>query len=187
MFDEQQKKEMLALARSAIKNRLEKGKAPKINPDDLGQYLKEKGCVFVTITLNGNLRGCIGHLTATKALYRDIIENAVSAAFDDPRFMPLQPYELDKIKIEISVLSAPQKLDYKDSSDLLNKLTPLKDGVILSKGLYKATYLPQVWESLSDKEAFLSSLCMKAGLDPDAWHKSDLMVETYTVEKMEEQ
>jgi AmmeMemoRadiSam system protein A len=186
MFNEEQKKEMLALARSAIREKMEKDKILKKNPDELGQYLKEKGCVFVTLTLNGNLRGCIGHLTATKSLYMDIIENALGAAFDDPRFMPLQSYELEKIKIEISVLSAPRKIDYKDAGDLLKKLTPLKDGVILSKGLNKATYLPQVWESLSGKEAFLASLCMKAGLDPDAWRSGKLTVETYTVEKMEE-
>lgn len=177
---------MLELARAAIKTELEKGKSLKPNPDSMAEYLKEKAGVFVTLTLNGNLRGCIGHLTATKALYKDIIENAVNAALDDPRFMPLQQHELEKIKIEVSVLSAPQKLDYRDTDDLLKKITPLKDGVILSKGFYKATYLPQVWEDLSGKEAFLSSLCMKAGLNPEEWKTGSLKVETYSVEKMEE-
>lgn len=177
---------MLELARAAIKSFLKTGKPLKADPEKIDPALKNIGCVFVTLTINGQLRGCIGHLSATKALYKDIIENAAAAAFDDPRFEPLDPSELDLIRIEISVLSAPHNLEYKDASDLLKKLTPLKDGVILSKGYYKATYLPQVWEDLKDKEDFLSSLCMKAGLDPLAWKNDHLKVELYGAEKFGE-
>jgi len=176
---------MLELARNAIKSEFD-GAPLKISPAKLDPLLIAKGSVFVTLTENEQLRGCIGHLSAIKELYKDIIENAVSAAFDDPRFEPLAPSELDRIKIEISILSAPHELEYKDSTDLLEKLTPLKDGVILSKGFNKATYLPQVWEDLKDKESFLSSLCIKAGLDPLSWKNEHLKIELYGAEKFEE-
>lgn len=187
MYSAPQKKEMLALARTAITTFLETSKAPKIGVKEVAPYLKKPTGVFVTITIDGQLKGCIGHLTAIMPLYKDIIENAISAAFKDPRFMPLQKNELEKIRIEISILGKPEKMTYTDANDLLSKLTPLRDGVTISKGFYKATYLPQVWEELSDKESFMCSLCMKAGLDPYTWKTEKIDVETYQVEKFEEE
>jgi len=186
MLNDDQKKEMLSLARAAIKSYLETGKAPRITAKQVTPYLKKPAGVFVTITMDKRLRGCIGHLTAIMPLYKDIIENAINAAFKDPRFMPLQDNELSSIRLEISVLGKPKKISYTDTTDLLSKITPLRDGVTLSKGLYKATYLPQVWEELSDKEGFMCSLCIKAGLDPYAWKNEKLDIETYQVEKFEE-
>lgn len=186
MYSGKQQKYLLGLARQAIEHFLNTGKELTVDENELNNTLKEDRGVFVTLNINNNLRGCIGHIMPVQALYKDVIENAISAAFHDPRFQPLNDDELDDIKIEISVLSVPKKLEYKNADDLLKKLTPLKDGVILKKGYNQATYLPQVWEGLPEKEQFLSSLCMKAGLSPDEWQNGELEIETYTVENFEE-
>jgi AmmeMemoRadiSam system protein A len=186
MFTEAQKIEMLKLARMAINEYLKTGKPPRPAAKDVAPYLKKPGAVFVTITLDGKLKGCIGHLVPIMPLYRSIIDNAVNAAFKDPRFMPLMPGEKERIRIEISVIGASERLDYIDADDLLSKLQPPRDGVTISKGFHKATYLPQVWEELTDKEGFMCSLCIKAGLEPYAWKNDKLVVETYRVEKFEE-
>ncbi|MFA6427461.1 MAG: AmmeMemoRadiSam system protein A [Candidatus Magasanikbacteria bacterium] len=144
--------------------------------------LKQPRGSFVTLMKHGELRGCIGHIEPTQELYKDVIENAVSAAFDDPRFSPLQIYELNDIQIEISVLSTPTEVAYFSIEELLTRLQPGIDGVIISKGNKGATYLPQVWEDFDTKEDFLTSLCLKAGLRKDEWMKGKLKVETYQTE-----
>ena len=120
-------------------------------------------------------------------IYKDVIENALAAAFEDTRFSPLEKEEMGDIEIEISVLTKPEPLVYSSPDDLLNKLQPLRDGVIIRKGRYGATYLPQVWEGLSDKNEFMSSLCLKAGLSEDEWRRGDLKVFTYQAEVFYEQ
>lgn len=177
---------LLHLARQAIREYLKTGKKPVVVESELAAELKTERATFVTLTIGGDLRGCIGSLQAHRPLYLDVINNACSAAFGDPRFPPLDSAELEKIKIEISILTPPQLLDYEDSEDLLKKLRPGVDGVILGDGFLSATYLPQVWEDLPDKAEFLSSLCMKAGLARDTWEKKKLKVELYQVEKFEE-
>lgn len=145
--------------------------------------LKEKRGTFVTLhTKDGQLRGCIGHIEPVQEIYKDVIENALAAAFDDSRFLPLKKEEMGDIEIEISVLTNPEPLNYTSADDLLNKLQPLRDGVIIEKGRFGATYLPQVWEDLSDKAEFLSSLCLKAGLPADEWRSGQLKVLTYQAE-----
>ncbi len=186
MYSIIQREFLLKLAREAINTYLETGKELDINESEIDTTLKEDRGVFVTLTIKRALKGCIGHIEPIQPLYKDIIQNAIAAAFDDTRFDPLTKKELDSVHIEISVLSLPKALPYKDSTDLLSKLTPKKDGVIIKKGFNRATYLPQVWDDLPDKEAFLSSLCAKAGLDHDEWKKGKLEVETYTVEMFEE-
>lgn len=94
--------------------------------------------------------------------------------------------EFNNIDLEISILSKPVNLSYTDANDLLSKLTPEVDGVIITKGRYRATFLPQVWQQLSDKKLFLSNLCRKAGLRDDEWKKGNLEVMTYTVQYFEE-
>lgn len=175
-------KELLKLARNAIESYFSK-KELKVSPEIIKKYSEKKAC-FVTLTKNNQLRGCIGSLQPRQELYKDVIDNARNAAFQDPRFSPMEKSELDKIKIEISVLSIPKKLEFKDDKDLLKKLTK-KEGVIIKKEFYSATYLPQVWKELKDKEEFLSSLCMKAGLSEDAW-KEKIEVFTYSVEIVKE-
>lgn len=154
----------------------------KIKEDDVPGNLRAKLSCFVTLTINGNLRGCIGHTESTQPLYKDIVENAVGAAFQDFRFSSLTKDEFEDVAIEVSVLTTPQKLDFNGPDDLLNKLRPNIDGVIIKLGRRGATYLPQVWEQLPDKKEFLSSLCQKAGLLPDDWQRPELKVSVYQVD-----
>ena len=112
--------------------------------------------------------------------------NAINAAFRDPRFRPLSREEWKNVKIEISILTDPKQLSYFDAGDLLKKLRPDVDGVIIKKGYHQSTFLPQVWEQLPKKEDFLTHLCLKAGLGGDAWNKGDLDVSTYQVQAFEE-
>ncbi|MCX6695393.1 MAG: AmmeMemoRadiSam system protein B [Candidatus Altiarchaeota archaeon] len=132
---------------------------------------KTQGC-FVTLNKNGNLRGCIGHILPQKTLYECIIENALNAALYDSRFKPVEKNELSEIEIDVSVLTVPKKLEYSGTQDLLDKLTPMQDGVVLKYGWGGATYLPQVWEQLPDKNEFLSSLCVKSGNQADCYTKN---------------
>jgi len=131
--------------------------------------LKENGASFVTLNTGPNeqLRGCIGSLQAYQPLYKDIISNAQSAALRDPRFKPLTLEELQKIKIEISILTEPQVLSYTDIDDLKSKIRSPEDGVVLKLNGRQATYLPQVWEQLPRFDDFFASLCQKAGLSTD--------------------
>lgn len=141
---------------------------------------------FVTLTIASNLRGCIGQIIPEDSVIETVKDNALSAAFADPRFEPLQDGEFSKMDIEISVLTYPQLIKYKDVNELLGLLQPNIHGVILRKGQRSATFLPQVWEDLPSKEEFLSHLSMKAGLAHDAWRKGDLTIHVYTVEHFEE-
>jgi len=178
---------LLRVARDAIKAELF-GKDFKRTPlEDLPEELKKPGAAFVTITENGQLRGCIGHIIAREPLIRSVEDNAIAAAFEDPRFFPLRKDEFKDIKIEVSVLTEPRPLKYEDADDLLNKLRPGIDGVIIKKGPYTATFLPQVWEQLPSKELFLEHLCLKAGLPSDEWRKGKLEVFTYQVQAFEDE
>jgi AmmeMemoRadiSam system protein A len=148
---------------------------------------KQKRGTFVTLTIDKQLRGCIGNLDSTDSIVDGIERNAVNAAFRDPRFPPLKAGELDRVDIEVSILTEPQPLKYKDSEDLLSKLRVNVDGVILRKGSASATFLPQVWAQLPQPETFLSHLCSKAGLSPDAWKEGNLDILTYQVQCFEEE
>ena len=130
------------------------------------EFSKPKA-TFVTLTLENQLRGCIGSLIAHQPFLDDLIHNAKAAAFDDPRFYPLSPKEFLHVKIEVSLLSDPEAVAYHDSEDLKSKITVGEDGIILQKGSRKATFLPQVWEQLPTFELFFSHLCQKAGLAPN--------------------
>ncbi len=183
---EEQGRYLIKVARKTIENVL-LGRTEK-EPEDknLPGVFHERRGTFVTITEDGNLRGCIGHIIPRESIIEGVRVNAINAAFRDPRFRPLSPDELDKIKIEVSILTEPKPLKYKDAQDLLDKLRPGIDGVIIKKGFHEATFLPQVWEQLPGKEDFLTHLCLKAGLDGDAWRRGDLEVSTYQVQAFEE-
>ena len=145
------------------------------------------GCgTFVTLTKESLLRGCIGSLASDVPLKDNVRQNALHAAFQDPRFPPLEPAEFALIEIEVSVLTPPSGLNYDSADVLLERLRPGTDGVILRKGGASATFLPQVWKQLPRREDFLSHLCLKAGLTALAWRKGDLQVETYQVQYFEE-
>lgn len=149
-------------------------------------YDKKSG-TFVTLTLDGQLRGCIGNMSSALNLRDGVQQNAISAAFHDPRFSPLTEAELEKVHIEISILTDPRPLNYNDGDDLVQKLRPNVDGVIISKGHKRATFLPQVWKQLPRPDDFLSRLCMKAGLPARTWQAEVLDVQTYQVISFEEE
>lgn len=141
---------------------------------------------FVTLKVKNALRGCIGSLTSSEPLVENVRHNALNAAFQDPRFPPLDPEELAQTRIEVSVLTLPETLSYSGADDLLSQLRPGIDGVILRKGGASATFLPQVWKQLPRRQDFLSHLCLKAGLAAQAWREDILGVEIYQVQYFEE-
>ncbi len=177
---------LLKLARNTIIRKKVKDSITGEEINSLSDVLKQKRGCFVTLNKHGELRGCIGYILPIQPLYQAVIDNAYNAAFSDPRFNPVAKDEIDDLHIEISVLTVPEKLDYKDKDDLLKKLMPDVDGVIIKLGFRSSTFLPQVWEQLPSKEEFLSHLCMKAGLSFDEWQKGRIEVETYKAEAFEE-
>jgi hypothetical protein len=148
-------------------------------------FLDEPGATFVTLRRHGDLRGCIGSLEADRALRVDVARNARAAALHDPRFEPLAEIELEGLSIEVSLLSPPQALDFRDEHDLLRQLAEAREGVVLEAGRCRSTFLPQVWEQLPDARDFLRHLKAKAGLAPDHW-ATDIRVSRYSVEKWSE-
>ncbi len=177
---------LLALARRTIEERLF-GKEPGREDEESGsdRFLEKRG-TFVTLNINKNLRGCIGHIVPYEPLIDSIRSNAINSAFDDPRFRPMSKEEWKDVKVEISILTEPKILKYSGADDLLEKLRPGIDGVIIKKGYEQATFLPQVWEQLPDKRDFLTHLCLKAGMGGNEWKKGDLTVYTYQVQAFEE-
>lgn len=173
---------ILHLAFTSIQHYFSTGKFLEMDPSEILPELLEKRACFVTLTIAGELRGCIGHIEPSQALYKDIIENAVNAAFGDDRFSPLTKEEFEKVEIEVSILTQQVELNFSSAGELLEKLHSGIDGVILEKGSKGATYLPQVWEEMPDKAEFLSSLCAKAGLDSNEWKNPGIKVFVYQVE-----
>jgi len=183
---EEMGKYLLSVARQTIEQELFGRKKSEKPERDLPAIFREQRGTFVTLTIQGGLRGCIGHIIPQESLIEGITVNAINAAFRDPRFRPLNGEEWKNVKIEISILTEPEPLSYTDADDLLKKLRPGVDGVIIKKGRHQATFLPQVWEQLPKKKEFLGHLCLKAGLDGDAWRQGDLEVSTYQVQAFEE-
>ncbi|MDY6876824.1 MAG: AmmeMemoRadiSam system protein A [Chloroflexota bacterium] len=178
---------LLNLAREAIARHLRGEEPLPVDLDALSESLTSDGACFVTLTKHGQLRGCIGSLEARRPLALDVRENGLGAAFHDPRFPPVHPRELDDLHIEISALSTPQPLSYDGPDDLIAKLRPGVDGVVIKQGWKRATFLPQVWEKIPDPHQFLQHLCLKAFLPDDAYRYPNLEVYTYQVEKFEEE
>ncbi|MEA3438602.1 MAG: AmmeMemoRadiSam system protein B [Thermodesulfobacteriota bacterium] len=181
---------LVKLARKTIMEKIGKtitsDKARQLSEALKDSCFKESRGTFVTLKIDGRLRGCIGSLTSNESILTGIIRNALNAAFRDPRFPPLTTDEFEHVDIEISILTKPQQLEYTDYSDLLSKLRVNVDGVIIRKGRAGATFLPQVWKQLPEPENFLSRLCAKAGLSADSWKNTKLEVLTYQVQYFEE-
>jgi AmmeMemoRadiSam system protein A len=182
----EEKKTLLMIARQAIEKALKGEPMPPVAAGGLPPGLLEPGACFVTLTKAGQLRGCVGSIRATQPLIYDVRDRSVAAAFEDPRFPPLTLQELEELEIEISTLTDPAPLFYDDAQDLVRKLQVGVDGVILKEGFRRATFLPQVWEKLSEPELFLSRLCQKMGLEAEAWRYRKMEVEIYQVEKFTE-
>ena len=166
------KKTLLKLARQSIQTGLDNGVPVSINDLDYDSALQVKAACFVTLTINHQLRGCIGHLEAIQPLVKDVAENAFSAAFRDPRFPALSKDELSRCDLEISVLTPPQPMSFDSEADLLDQIQPGTDGLILEDGLKRGTFLPSVWESLPEKQQFWDHLKLKAGLPVNHWSDS---------------
>lgn len=181
-----EKQFLLDLARTTLTRTATNGHLPEVNPNAVPSKLAEKKACFVTLKERGELRGCIGHILPQEPLYRAVEDNAQSAAIRDWRFPPVRADEVNRIKIEISVLTEPQPLKFNSPEDLLNKLEPGEDGVVLQIGLHGATYLPQVWEQIPDKIEFLNHLAQKAGCAPDDWRGRNVSVSIYHVEAFAE-
>ncbi|MFN8432927.1 MAG: AmmeMemoRadiSam system protein A [Anaerolineales bacterium] len=186
LLTDKERQILLSIARTSIENAVKRTTQPPLEKDTLTPVLRENGASFVTLTIHGELRGCIGALEAYQSLAEDVREHAVAAALNDPRFPPLHEAELNRIQIEVSYLTKPQELQYLNSQDLLAKLQPHVDGVILKHGFRRATFLPQVWEKIPEPEEFLSQLCYKMGERSTLWRETKLQVYVYQVEEFHE-
>lgn len=167
-YDKKERKFILDLARRAIVGFLEDRKELEIDESEVPEEFKKIRACFVTLTKNGQLRGCIGNITPIGPLYKSVIANAVSAGFYDPRFVPVESGELEELEIEISILELPHKA-------VLDEIQE-GDGVILEKGGRSAVFLPQVWEEFPSKEDFMRHLALKAGLSEDEWKNASFEV-----------
>ncbi|HQR50197.1 MAG TPA: AmmeMemoRadiSam system protein A [Methylophilaceae bacterium] len=173
---------LIRLARGAIAECFGLTVPPVPTDED---WLAVPGATFVTLTEDGNLRGCIGSLAAQRPLVDDVRANAAAAAFHDPRFEPLRPEELDRTAIEISLLSPTQTMQFADERDALAQLRPGIDGIVLEYQHHRGTFLPQVWEQLPIPEAFMTQLKRKAGLPGNFW-APEVKLARYTVQKWKE-
>ncbi|HIP52887.1 MAG TPA: AmmeMemoRadiSam system protein A [Chromatiales bacterium] len=172
---------LLEVARDSIRYGLQHGRPLTVDPADYPEPLGEERASFVTLNIDGRLRGCMGHLEAVAPLVVDVADNAYAAAFRDPRFPPLSNAEFDDLELHISVLSKPEPMQFSSEEDLLKQIRPGEDGLILEDGFAKGTFLPSVWESLPKARDFLAHLKVKAGLPPDYWSPS-LKVYRYETE-----
>ncbi|KAF0107715.1 MAG: hypothetical protein FD146_1346 [Anaerolineaceae bacterium] len=181
-----EKRTLLDLARTALEAAVRGQPLPPLDPAALTPRLRAEGASFITLTVHGDLRGCIGALEPYQPLADDVREHAAAAALEDYRFPPVRPDELAEIAIEVSRLTVPAPLDYAGPDDLLTKLRPGVDGVILRDGPRRATFLPQVWEKIPGKAEFLANLCQKMGAAPDTWRSKHLEALVYQVEEFHE-
>ncbi|MDQ6801829.1 MAG: AmmeMemoRadiSam system protein A [Acidobacteriota bacterium] len=176
MLNEQQRRQLLTLARTSIESTLE-GRDPQLRADDFDEELRRPAGAFVTLRKNGDLRGCIGSIRAIEPLYRAVASSAVSAALRDPRFFPVRKDELTQLELEISVMGPIERVV--DVTDI----EVGRDGLIISRGRFAGLLLPQVASEYGwDRETFLDQTCLKAGLQPQAWRLPDTTIEKFAAE-----
>jgi len=182
-FTDKERQQLLRLAAQAVTHGLlgHGEPLPSLVLTDYPLALQALGASFVTLHHRQQLRGCIGSLVAVRPLAEDVVIHAYAAAFKDPRFSPLRREEWQELAIYVSVLGVPEALSCQDEADLLRQLRPGVDGLILSAGQQRATFLPAVWETLPDPQAFVRQLKQKAGLPADYW-STELRLARYTVE-----
>lgn len=182
MLSNEDKETLHAIARASVKSGLEHDCPLTVDPNDYPAHLRDNKATFVTLKINDELRGCIGTLQAQQPLVMDVAEHAYAAAFRDPRFGPLTEKEFPQLQYHISILGETESLEFNSEEDLLHQLRPGIDGLVLSDGFHKGTFLPSVWESLPTPGEFLRHLKLKAGLPADYWSGS-IKVERYGVEE----
>lgn len=173
---------LLQLARGSIAERFG---APRPSRPADAAWLDAHGAVFVTLTLDGDLRGCVGSASARRPLFDDVLDNAKAAAFSDPRFSPLTEVELPSTKLEVSVLTPLEQLEVETEADLLRQLRPGVDGLQLAWGPHRGLFIPEMWHQVADPRQFVWHLKRKAGLDPDSW-VSGTRVHRFTAEAFSE-
>lgn len=180
LLSESDRKVLTDLAFASIRHGLEqRGPLPFHASEETPRSMLAPGACFVTLKKNGQLRGCIGSLEARRPLAEDVCANAHAAAFHDPRFAPLTEDELANLEISISVLTPAQPLAFDSEQDLIEKLQPGVDGLILTDAGQRGTFLPSVWEQLLQAVDFLRHLKLKAGLPADYWSDT-VCIERYT-------
>jgi hypothetical protein len=177
----EQRAALLELAVESIRYGLEHGRPLRVDRSNLAPPLTHERATFVTLHLDGHLRGCIGSLEAHRPLAEDIAANAYAAAFRDPRFPPVSRAETDRLEIHLSLLTPAERLSFSSEPQLLDQLQPGTDGLILEEGAHRGTFLPSVWESLPEPRQFLRHLKRKAGLPEDYWSDT-LTVSRYRCE-----
>lgn len=178
-LSERDKMYLLKLARHTLEEHF--GIPPKQVLPPPSDIVQQPAATFVTLTINGELRGCVGALEPYQPLVEDVKEHALAAALQDFRFPPLSKEELPLIEIEISVLTKPERLNYAHPLELSNLLKPFEDGVVISWRGRRATFLPQVWKKVPNPKEFLDHLCMKMGVDPHLWRREIMDVSIYHV------
>jgi AmmeMemoRadiSam system protein A len=182
--DPEDRQALLEVARASIRHGLERGAPLPVDPADYSPRLREPGACFVTLRLSGALRGCVGSIQATRSLIEDVAGNAFAAAFRDSRFPPLSAEEEAELDVHLSILTPPEPFPCGSEAELLSKLQPGIDGLILQDGPHRATFLPAVWESLSEPKRFLVELKRKAGLREDHW-SGGIRFQRYRTETIE--
>ncbi len=163
------RRELLRIAMASIRHGLAYKGPLTVTVEEYPPELREQRACFVTLNLNGALRGCIGHLEVVQPLVVDVADNAFAAAFKDPRFPQLTEQETGDIHIHLSILTPAVPLEFSSQEELISRLRPGIDGLILAEGSNRSTFLPSVWESLPDPRTFLQHLKLKAGLSANHW------------------
>lgn len=177
---------MLRIARQAVESAAALAPAPQVDLVELPEALREPRACFVSLYRGSDLRGCTGVLIARSPLAIEVRHSAAQTALSDPRFSPVRPHEVASLDISISILTPPLKLKLSSASEITEKIRPGIDGVTLTRGMNRATFLPQVWERVPDPAEFLSLLCQKMGLPRRAWMITPMEVETYQSEEVSE-
>ena len=181
MLNREQRNRLLRIARETIEAALD-GRRVELTPESFDEELRRPAGAFVTLTKEGDLRGCIGSIHPVAPLYRAVSDSAINAAFRDPRFFPLNREEWAQIEIEISVMGPIEIV--KDAEEIMVG----RDGLIVSRGRNAGLLLPQVATEYGwDRAHFLSQTCVKAGLPPDSWRLPDCRIERFAAEVFNEQ
>ena len=160
---------LLRVAREAVLEGVRRGVPWLPDPQEYPATLRAPGASFVTLHVDGELHGCVGSLEPARPLVVDVAHNAFAAAFHDPRFPRLEKAELDALDVHISLLGPLEALDVASEAELVTRLRPGIDGLLLEEGRYRGTFLPAVWQNLSNPAEFVRALKRKAGLAPDHW------------------
>lgn len=182
MISEEEGKFLVKLARKSIETYIKDRKIINV-PEDTPNTLKEDMGAFVTLNKDGLLRGCIGYPEPVKPLVNSVIEVAISAAVNDPRFSPVNSSELNDLEIEVSVLTKPELIEVERPEEYMDKIEIGKDGLIIERGPYRGLLLPQVAVEMGwNVEEFLYNTCVKANLPADCWLYQDVKIYKFNAE-----